>query len=145
MISEVTEITEHIAGTLVRYAKRILEIARCLLAQIEMAISAKLSLADTTDENDIADNRAAVTFTGKYADLCELIHLVLASNFINGGSQAARQHLVRGLHNLFGLDFDPKKYQNAKDGIKRRCPAKGSRVTYFLDCMVDVVNAELAA
>lgn len=69
-ISKVAEILGYADGLLSRYAKRILEIAKCLLNQIEM---------------------------------------------------------------------------NARDGIKRRCPAKGSRETYLLDNMVDVVNAELTA
>lgn len=144
-ISEVAEILGYADGLLSRYAKRILEIAKCLLNQIEMAVSAKIALDTVTENNQVTDTTSDVTFTGNYADFCELIHLIIACKFINGGSKAFQLHIKKELHSLFGLDFDPKKYQNARDGIKRRCPAKGSRVTYFLDNMVDVVNAELAA
>ena len=144
-ISEVAEILGYAKGLLSRYAKRILEIAKCLLNQIEMAVSAKIALDPVTENKEVQETTAEVTFTGNYADFCELIHLIVACKLINGGSKATQQHIKKGLHSLFGLEFDPKKYQNARDGIKRRCPAKGSRVTYFLDSMVDVVNAELAA
>lgn len=144
-ISEVAEIIVYADGLLSRYAKRILEIARCLLNQIEMAVSAKIALDPVSENSDVQDAMPKVTFTGNYADFCELIHLVIACRLINGGSKASQLHIKKGLHSIFGLEFDPKKYQNARDGIKRRCPAKGSRVTYFLDSMVDIVNAELAA
>ena len=144
-ISEVAEILGYADGLLSRYAKRILEIAKCLLNQIEMAVSAKIALDTVAENNKVTDTTSDVTFTGNYADFCELIHLIIACKFINGGNKAYQLHIKKGLHALFGLDFDPKKYQNARDGIKRRCPAKGIRVTYFLDNMVDVVNAELAA
>lgn len=144
-ISEVAEILGYANGLLSRYAKRILEIAKCLLNQIEMAVSAKIALDTVAENNQVADTTSDVTFTGNYADFCEIIHLIIACKFINGRSKAFQLHIKKELHSLFGLDFDPKKYQNARDGIKRRCPAKGSRVTYFLDTMVDVVNAELAA
>lgn len=144
-ISEVAEILGYADGLLSRYAKRILEIAKCLLNQIEMTVSAKIALDTVAENNQVTDTTSDVTFTGNYADLCELIHLIIACKLINGGSKASQLHIKKGIHALFGLDFDPKKFQNAKDGIKRRCPAKGSRVTYFLDSMVDVVNAELAA
>lgn len=147
-ISEVAEIMESATEALSRYAKRILGIAKALLAQIEMALTAgrnNMLAQPGSNETVKEEKKATVTFTGKYADLCELIHLVLAAGFINGASASARQHIVKGLHSLMGLEFDPKRFQNARDGIKRRCPAKGSRVTYFLDSAVDIVNAELAA
>lgn len=147
-VSEVTEIMESATDLLSRYAKRILGIAKSLLAQIELAFSSGNEAQNIQPHKEKENNdekKPSVTFTGKYADLCELIHLILASKFINGGSSSVRQHIVKGIHSLMGLEFDPKKYQNARDGIKRRCPAKGSRVTYFLDSIVDVVNAELAA
>ena len=143
--SEVAELLGYADGLLSRYAKRILEIAKCLLNQIEMAVSAKIALDTVAENNQVIDTTSDVTFTGNYADFCELIHLIIACKFINGGSKSYQLHIKKELHSLFGLDFDPKKYQNARDGIKRRCPAKGSRVTYFLDNKVDVVKAELAA
>ena len=127
-ISEVAEILGYANGLLSRYAKRILEIAKCLLNQIEMAVSAKIALDTVAENNKVTDTTSDVTFTGNYADFCELIHLIIACKFINGGNKAYQLHIKKGLHALFGLDFDPKKYQNARDGIKRRCPAKGSRV-----------------
>ncbi len=84
-ISEVAEILGYANGLLSRYAKRILEIAKCLLNQIEMAVSAKIALDTVAENNKVTDTTSDVTFTGNYADFCELIHLIIACKFINGG------------------------------------------------------------
>ncbi len=145
-ISEVSVIMESVSGKLLTYARRILEIAKGLLHQLELVITADGEHDGTAEpEKSMNDSGRKVVFTGRYADLCELIHLILAARFINGGNASARQYIMKGVHSLFGLEYDPKKYQNARDGIRRRCPAKGSRVTYFLDEKIDDVNAELAA
>lgn len=126
------------------YAKRILAIAEGMLRQLEMALSKNHDIQkEEPQEANMSD--AKVTFTGKYADFCEAVLLILSAKFGNGGHSSVRNHIIIGMHRVFGLEYDSKKFQNARDGIKRRCPANGSRVTYFLDSAVDVVNAELAA
>ncbi len=138
-------VNEATPATVAIYAKRILAIAEGMLRQIEMAISKNHDIRIESAKEDTKEADTKVTFTGKYADFCEAVLLILAAKFGNGGHTSVRNHIIIGIHRIFGLEYDSKKFQNARDGIKRRCPAKGSRVTYFLDTAVDVVNAELAA
>lgn len=134
--------------TVATYAKRLLVITEGLIAQIEMAVKANADLhASSENKQESVDETAKnnVVFTGKYSDFVEVIHLFCEANFINSGSKQSRSYIIRELHRLVGLEYDPKKFHNAKNGIERRCPAEGCRVTYFLDDIIDKVNARLAA
>lgn len=113
-----------------------------------MAVKANADLhASSENKQESVDETAKnnVVFTGKYSDFVEVIHLFCEANFINSGSKQSRTYIIRELHRLVGLEYDPKKFHNAKNGIERRCPAEGCRVTYFLDDIIDKVNARLAA
>ena len=139
---------ESASETVASYAKRLLVITEGLIAQIEMAVKANADLHPSSEnKQESVDNtvKENVVFTGKYSDFVEVIHLICEANFINSGSKQSRIHIIKELHRFVGLEYDPKKFHNAKNGIERRCPAEGCRVTYFLDDIIDKVNARLAA
>lgn len=147
--AELHAMTEEAAtAATVSYARRLLAITEGLIAQIEMAVKSNAGLHPTTEgkkcplEEESSDK---VTFTGRYSDFIETVFLFLEANFINGGSRHGRAYIIRELHRLAGLEYDAKRFHNAKNGIERRCPAEGCRVTYFLDDIIDKVNAKLAA
>ena len=139
---------ESASETVASYAKRLLVITEGLIAQIEMAVKANADLHASSENKQESFNSTAknnVVFTGKYSDFVEVIHLFCEANLINSGIKQSRTYIIRELHRLVGLEYDPKKFHNAKNGIERRCPAEGCRVTYFLDDIIDKVNARLAA
>ena len=130
------------------YARRLLSITEGLIAQIEMAVKSNASLHPLTEDKEVpSDEKPSekAVFTGKYSDFIEVVFLFLEAGFINGGGRHSRAYIIRELHSLAGLEYDAKKFHNAKNGIERRCPAEGSRVTYFLDDIIDKVNARLSA
>lgn len=145
-IAELSILIESATDVMKAYGQRLIEISKGLIRQIELAVTAKVDMGNEAGSDVPAGKEQSnAVFTGKYSDLVEVIFLFLEANFINGGSRHSRSYIIRELHRLAGLEYDAKKFHNAKNGIERRCPAEGCRVTYFLDEIIDKTNARLAA
>lgn len=145
-ISEVAMIIEDAIGKkLINYGRRILEIAKKLLRQLELMVeTGHFSNADY--EESPADSQPAVkkrvSLSAKYTAVCEIINMIITMRMINGGDIAGNE-VIRRVHELFGLDYATDKYYKTRGEIIRRCPENGQRA-YFLMSAVKTLNCEYA-
>lgn len=140
-ISEVSAlIEENLPLPLERYAKRILAIAKGLMAQLEYIgthHNPKVKHMPTKEEEP-------VTLTAQYSNVAEIINLIIAMKMLNGGN-ISNETIINRVHRMFGIDKTPADYYNARKGLKKRCPKDDENFAYFIAAGLKVLNAELAA
>lgn len=144
LISEIEVIIEdEIPAILKKYCKRVLSIAKGLLAQIEL-ISDKGFMPVTKKATPTESEEAPVTLTAQYSDVVEIINLIIAMKMINGGN-IKNEVIIQRMHRVFGLNKTVADYYSARKGLKRRCPKNDTTFAYFIAAGLTTLNAELAA
>lgn len=139
-IAEVSSLIEGIENILLSYARRIVEIAKSLLRQIELAIEAGVP----EDEAEPVKTKSAFAkrgkLTAKYTDVCELINLIISMKMMSGGKGYAK-HIIDSVHEMFALDCDTDKYYKTRGDIAGRSPMDDCRA-YFIRDGLKVLNKE---
>lgn len=144
LISEVEVIIEdEIPAILRKYGKRVLSIAKGLLAQIEL-ITEKDIMPTTKTGTPSEQIEDTVTLTAKYSDVVEIINLIIAMKMLNGGN-IKNEVIIQRMHRVFGLNKTVADYYSARKGLKRRCPKNDTTFAYFIAAGLTTLNAELAA
>lgn len=144
LISEVEVIIEdEIPAILKKYGKRVLSIARGLLAQIELITDKGIQFTPKTSAST-EQVEEPVTLTAQYSDVVEIINLIIAMKMINGGN-IKNEVIIQRMHKVFGLNKTVADYYSARKGLKRRCPKNDTTFAYFIAAGLTVLNAELAA
>lgn len=144
LISEVEVIIEdEIPAILRKYGKRVLSIAKGLLAQIEL-ITEKDIMPTTKTGTTSEQIEDTVTLTAKYSDVVEIINLIIAMKMLNGGN-ISNETIINRIHWAFGINRKPGDYYNVRKSLKKRCPEDDETFAYFLSAGLKVLNAELAA
>lgn len=146
-------IDEGLPEELARYGRRILTLAKCMIAQVELTASRFLS--DTvseptenketvTEEKDETAETTPLTLSANYSDLAEIINVIITMKMANGG-RVKNTAIINAVHRLFGLECGVDRYYNTRNAIRNRCPREGTSLTYFLDAAKESVNNELSA
>lgn len=146
-ISEVTHlVSESVCNTLAGYGRRILEIAKGLLHQLELLLESGNNETETVSESALAEKqnkvRKKVKLTAKYTAVCEIINMIISMNMINGGDIPSNE-VINRVHELFGLNYSTDKYYKTRGEIIRRCPEDGCR-PYFIKAALEVLKCEYA-
>ena len=146
-ISEVTHlVSESVCNTLAGYGKRILEIAKGLLRQLELLVESGNSEMEPVSENTQAEKtnkgRRKIKLSAKYTAVCEIINMIISMNMINGGDIPSNE-VINRVHELFGLNYTTDKYYKTRGEIIRRCPEDGCR-PYFIKAALEVLKSEYA-
>lgn len=146
-ISEVAMIIEDAIGKkLINYGRRILEIAKKLLRQLELMVETG-HFSSGHHESRPVDSKTVtvkkrVTLSAKYTSVCEIINMIISMKMINGGDITASE-IIHRVHTLFGLDYPADKYYKTRGEIIRRCPENDERA-YFLKAAAKTLNYEYA-
>lgn len=144
--AELTIMIELAMSGNIPFAKGLLNIVEGMLRKLELTPSNVESKQESPEESDDFDIKSLgrKLFKGQICELYELISLVLKAVYPEGCTLTEKQYIIKGMHRLLGWKYDGKKWQNAKDGIRKRTP-EGTRLVYYLDKIVDKLNNELAA
>lgn len=146
-ISEVSHlISESVGKILVGYGKRILEIAKGLLHQLELLVESGNNEMGTVSEGTPVETqekvRKKVKLTAKYTAVCEIINMIISMNMMNGGDIPSNE-VINRVHELFGLNYTTDKYYKTRGEIIRRCPEDECR-PYFIKAALEVLKCEYA-
>ncbi|MCM1142625.1 MAG: hypothetical protein NC453_28980 [Muribaculum sp.] len=144
--AELTIMIELNASGNIAFAKGLLLIVEGMLRKLELTpatVESQQTSSEKSEEFEI-NGLGRKLFKGQVCHLYELISLVLKAVYPDGCTLIEKQYIIKGMHRLLGWEYDGKKWQNAKDGIRKRTP-EGTRVVYYLDKIVDKLNDELAA
>lgn len=143
-ISEVATIIEEAIGTILKYGKRILAIAKGLISQIELIaknaieVPAAHAKKNTSPEDD---SDSSLTMTCDYADFCEIINMAITMKLFNGGRAKAKA-IIAKFHKVFGWNKTEQEYYNNRNAFLRRCPSDGNGRAYFMEAVARALNAE---